>query len=231
MTKTLYLDASNPTGRWKSVLQPRPNTQYTVADRLGDIFITSWSSEWPNGLLQLLPANVLAAAPPNGTTWSNLRMLMPHRRHVALERGGVLLTKDHLVVMERVTTPSRAVVYRLPPGRLRGELPRGRRMVFQDPTTVSSLLPVGDFNSSLIRFLVSSPRTPNQLLDFNLDTSLSEVKSKDEVTKGWDPTLYDSSTELVHTFDNGLMSVTLVYRRDLVAFDGSAPAHIRMCVF
>lgn len=70
--------------------------------------------------------------------------------------------------------------------------------------------------------MYSSPVTPNSVFDYRMDARTRELKKRDEVLGGYDPSRYAVERTMATARDGTRVPVSMVYRKDLVR-DGSRP--------
>jgi protease II len=212
------LAADNPAGEWTLVLPRVQGVEYDVEDR-GEgagrhLFITLRDAARPNSELLVAPAADPAAARP----------LLPHRADVKLEH--VAVSRDFLVAFERREGLQAAVVYALPPGEAApgpGALVGGAAIAFDLPAYEMGPGGGGDWASPLLRFHMSSLAAPDTAVDHHMGTGERATKKVAPVKGGFDPSKYVTERLWAPAPDGVQVPISLVYRRELFAADGSAP--------
>jgi oligopeptidase B len=79
-----------------------------------------------------------------------------------------------------------------------------------------------EFATRLLRFTYSSPITPDSVYDYDVLTRTRELRKRDEVLGGYDPSLYRVERLMAPARDGSLVPVSLVYRAPLER-DGRRP--------
>jgi oligopeptidase B len=79
-----------------------------------------------------------------------------------------------------------------------------------------------EFATRTIRFTYSSLITPDSVYDYDVTTRTRELRKRDEVLGGYDPTAYRVERLMAPARDGALVPVSLVYRAPLVR-DGTRP--------
>ena len=81
----------------------------------------------------------------------------------------------------------------------------------------------GDWASPLLRFHTSSLAAPDTAVDYHMGTGERATKKVAPVRGGFDPAKYVTERLWAPAPDGVQVPVSLVYRRELFAADGSAP--------
>lgn len=212
------LAADDPTGEWALVLPRVQGVEYDVEDR-GEgagrhLFITLRDAARPNSELLVAPAADPAAARP----------LLPHRADVKLEH--VSVSRDFLVAFERREGLQQAVVHALPGGEAApgpGALAGGAAIAFDLPAYEMGPGGGGDWDSPLLRFHMSSLAAPDTAIDYHMGTGERATKKVAPVRGGFDPSKYVTERLWAPAPDGAKVPISLVYRKELFAADGSAP--------
>ncbi len=157
---------------------------------------------------RLLRAPVAA---PRRESW---REVIAHDPEVTLER--VDLFRGHLVVFRRCGGLREILVE---------DLATGQRHCVEQPEQVFAL-DFGtnpDFESTVLRFVYSSPVTPRSVYDYDMNTRQRQLRKRTEVLGGFERQRYTCERIFATAADGARIPVSLVYRRGL-ARDGSRPA-------
>jgi oligopeptidase B len=122
---------------------------------------------------------------------------------------------NHLIRLERKDGLPRIVVR---------DLRNGKEETIAFPEEAYSLGLIGgyEFDTSTIRFSYSSPTTPSQVFDMDLETGERILRKEQEIPSGHDPELYETRRLFATAPDGEEVPVTLLYRKGL-ELDGSAP--------
>lgn len=138
---------------------------------------------------------------------------------VAHEPGRLILSMSvfagRMVRLERVGGLPRIVIR---------ELHSGHEHAIAFPEEAYSLGLSGsyEFDTSIVRFTYSSPTTPAQVYDYDMETGERFLRKTQEVPSGHEPSDYVTRRIQAPTEDGETVPVTLLYRAD-TPLDGSAP--------
>ena len=181
------------------------NTEYSVEERKGTLYILTNDGEAEDFKIVTAPST-----DPGVANWTDL---VPH------EAGRLILDievlANHLIRLERKDGLPRIVVR---------DLRNGTEETIDFPEEAYALGLIGgyEFDTATIRFSYSSPTTPAQVYDMNLETGERVLRKEQEVPSGHDPELYETRRLFATAPDGEQVPVTLLYRKGL-ARDGSAP--------
>ncbi len=92
-----------------------------------------------------------------------------------------------------------------------------------------------EFDTRTIRFTYSSPATPKQTFDYDLESRERVLRKQQKVPSGHDPSAYVVRRLAATTADNEQVPITVLHRKGL-PLDGSAPLFLEgygaySCVF
>ncbi len=138
---------------------------------------------------------------------------------VAHEPGRLILSmsvfRGRMVRLERVGGLPRIVIR---------ELSSGHEHAIAFPEEAYSLGLSGsyEFDTNVVRFTYSSPTTPAQVYDYDMETGERFLRKTQEVPSGHEPSDYVTRRVMAPTADGETVPVTLLYRAD-TPLDGSAP--------
>ena len=196
------LPAAQPTAAPQLVAARRPDVEYDVIPGADAFFIHT--------NLGAADFQVLRApfdAPARWEPW------LPPREGVFVE--DVMAFARHVVVSERREGLRRLVVH---------ETASGASHEIEFPESAYGVYPGSnpEFDTDTLRFTYSSLLTPNSVVDYRMDTRTRELKKRDEVLGGFDPTRYAVERTVAIARDGTRVPVSMVYRKDLVR-DGSRP--------
>ncbi len=190
------------------VLAPRrQGVEYEVEAGAGYFYIVT-NERAQN--FKVMRASFDAAGPAEWEEW------LPHDPDVFIE--GVLALKGHLVVQQRREGLRRLRVTDL---ALLGPQAT-HEIAFPEAAYGVSLGGNAEFVTKTLRFTYSSLITPNSVYDYALDTRVRELRKRDEVLGGFDPTQYEVERVNVPARDGTLVPVSMVYKKGLKR-DGSRP--------
>ncbi|PIO98472.1 S9 family peptidase [Pleomorphomonas carboxyditropha] len=138
---------------------------------------------------------------------------------VAHEPGRLILSmsifRGRMVRLERVGGLPRIVIR---------ELSSGHEHAIAFPEEAYSLGLSGsyEFDTNIVRFTYSSPTTPAQVYDYEMETGERFLRKTQEVPSGHEPSDYVTRRVMAPAADGESVPVTLLYRAD-TPLDGSAP--------
>ena len=200
------LDADDPTGGFR-IFTPRDRGhEYSVEHADGHFYIRT-NRDAPNFQLMRTPDDATAEA--------NWQEVIPHREDVLLV--GMDPFQNHLVVTER-----QAGLDRL---RIRPWAdPAGEHYVaFDDPAYTVRLGASPRFHTDTLRFVYQSPTTPGTTYAYDMAAQERTLLKQEPVLGGFDPSDYQAERLTVEARDGQGIPVTLVYRKDRYAQDGTKP--------
>ncbi len=182
----------------------RPNVEYSVEGGVGYFYIHTNDGARN---FKVMRAKFDAAGPAQWEEW------LRHRPSIYVE--GVMPFKEHVVVLERREGLRRLSVH---------DLARRRAHEVEFPEAAYGVSPGAnpEFNTRTVRFTYSSLVTPNSVFDYAMDTRARDLKKRDEVLGGYDPTQYVVERVYATARDGTKVPVSLVYRKGL-ARDGKRP--------
>ncbi|PUB14229.1 S9 family peptidase [Yoonia sediminilitoris] len=82
--------------------------------------------------------------------------------------------------------------------------------------------PSPEYDTNAFRFTYSSPTTPGQVFDFDLETGVRTLRKTTEIPSGHDPADYVTRRIMAPSHDGAAVPVTILHHKD-TAIDGSAP--------
>jgi oligopeptidase B len=188
-------------------VEPRhENTEYSVEERHGMLYILTNDNEAEDFKVVTAPV-----ADPGEANWIDL---VPHKSGTLIL--DIELLANHLIRLERKDGLPRIIVR---------DLRTHAEETIDFPEEAYSLGLVGgyEFDTATIRYSYSSPTTPAQVFDMNLDTGERVLRKQQEVPSGHDPALYETRRLFARAPDGEDVPVTLLYRKGL-KLDASAPA-------
>jgi oligopeptidase B len=95
-------------------------------------------------------------------------------------------------------------------------------IAFPEPVYTAMLGDNAEFSTQLLRFKYTSLVTPASVYDYNMDTHQLELKKRQEVLGGYDPSHYQSERLYATAPDGVEVPISLAYKKGLVR-DGRAP--------
>jgi oligopeptidase B len=202
-TETWLLDARAPE-RAPVLVAPRaPDVEYDV-DHGGDWLYLLTNRD---GARDFKVMRAPVSHPASWTEW------LPARDGVFVE--SVEVFRDFAVVLERAGGLRRLRVTDLASGD-------SHYVDFPEPAYGVVLDENPEFATRLIRFTYSSLITPDSVYDYDVQARTRELRKRDEVLGGYDPSLYRVERLMAPVRDGARVPVSLVYRAPL-ARDGRRP--------
>lgn len=205
-TEWRLLDADDPGGEFR-LFEPRQRGhEYEVEHANGWFYI----------LTNLDAENFRLVRTPDDAT------AREHWEEVIGPREDVFLVdfepfRDQVVVRERVAGLDRL---RIRPW----DDPAAEHLVaFVDPAYTVSLGNNPHFDTNTLRFVYQAPAVPAITYDYDMSTRERVLLKRDEVRGGFDPENYRTERLTVRARDGAEIPVTLVYRLDRYARNGSCP--------
>jgi oligopeptidase B len=202
-----YADANDPKLEFRVALARERDHEYQLED-LGDRFIirTNWQAK-----------NFRIVEAPKATvgdrkTWKDL---VAHRDDAFI--GGFETFDQFLAVSERSGGLQ----------KLRVRSWDGKKnfvMDAADPAYVMGLGNNTEQNTTLLRYVYTSPTTPASTYDYDMATGERRLLKQEPVLGGFDSTKYVSEFRFATAQDGTKIPVTLLYRRG-TPLDGTAPVY------
>jgi len=156
----------------------------------------------------------IVTAPVHSTSgresWQDL---VPHQRDRLILATTVFA--GHLVRLERLNGLPRIVVQRLSDGA-------DHAIAFEEETFSLGLIEGYEFATTTLRFTYSSPTTPSEVFDYDMNSRERVLRKVQEVPSGHDPAAYVARRIMARAPDGESVPVSLVHRRD-TPLDGRAP--------
>jgi oligopeptidase B len=155
----------------------------------------------------------IVAAPEASPEPRNWTDIVPHDPRRTIQSFDIY--RRHLVWLERVNALPRLVVRRLSDGQ-------ERSIAFNTEAYSLSLIGAADFDSTLVRFTMSSPAEPEKWFDYDMDTGTMTLLKQQRIPSGHDPGAYVVRRLEAPARDGETIPVTLLYRKGQ-PLDGSSP--------
>jgi oligopeptidase B len=201
--ETWALDAAAPDAKPVLIAKRAPDVEYEV-DHGGDWFYVVTNRDGAKNF------KVMRAPVRDPGKWEEW---LPHRSDVFVE--GVEVFKDVAIVQERRDGLGQLRVTRLKTGDAHNvSFPEAAYGVFlaQNP----------EFDTRALRFMYSSMVTPASVFDYDVVARTRELKKRQEVLGGYDPSLYQIERLMATARDGTKVPVSLVYKKPF-AKDGKRP--------
>lgn len=203
-TEVRYLDASQPTGEFKTFLKREKEHEYDVIDG-GDRFYIRSNWKAPNFRLFETPINKIAK-----TDWKEV---IPHKTDYYLE--DVIVFKDYIVASTKFEGLDQLLVK----DRTNGTeyfIPFTDKAYTAEPDAQS------EYQSKVFRYVFESMRQPEQTFDFNLATKEKTLK-KERLIPNFTPAKYKTDRIWITARDGRKVPVSLLMKADHIN-DGKSPA-------
>ncbi|MFI5244406.1 MAG: S9 family peptidase [Gemmatimonadales bacterium] len=202
-TETWLLDAHAPGSAPRLVAARAPDVEYDV-DHGGEWLYLLTNRD---GASDFKVMRAPVSDPSSWTEW------LPARAGVFVE--SIELFRDFAVVSEREGGLRRLRVTELSSGD-------SHYVEFPEAAYGVNVEENPEFATRTLRFTYSSPVTPDSVYDYDMTARTRELRKRDEVLGGYDPSLYGVERLTVRSRDGAPVPVSLVYRAPLVR-DGRRP--------
>jgi oligopeptidase B len=191
-----------------TVIQRRETgLRYDVEDGGGKLFIRTNADGAVDFKIVEAPT-----ATPGRAHW---RDVVPHcPGHYII---GLIAAQKFMARLERVEANCRIVV-----SPFGGE---EFAIAVDEPAYALMLDPGYEYDTTVIRYVYSSPTTPRQTFDYDITTRARVLRKTQEVPSGHDPALYETRRLTARAADGADIPVTVMMRRG-TKLDGSAPVHL-----
>ena len=201
--ETWALDALAPASALRLIAPRASGMEYDVS-HCGDWFYIVTNRDAAQNF------KVMRAPVANPDRWEEW---LPHRDDVFVE--AVEVFEEFVVVQER---QGGLRTMRVTDLRTAG----AHYIAFPEPAYGVDLSLNPEYRTPLLRFTYSSLVTPNSVYDYDMATRTRELKKRDEVLGGYDPSAYAVERLMVPARDGALVPVSLVYQKPF-AKDGERP--------
>jgi len=199
------IDAARPERKPVLVVPRRTGLRYSVTD-WGDQLVILTNADGADDFK-------IVTAPASAPGLKNWRDLVPYREGRRILE--VTALAGHLVRHEREDGLERLVVRRKADGS-------EHAVTFGEEAYSLGLDSPYEFETRTFRFSYSSPATPKQTFDYDLESRERVLRKQQKIPSGHDPSAYVVRRLAVATSDNEQVPITVLHRRDL-RLDGSAP--------
>ena len=204
-TEYQLLDASQPTGDFKTFFQREHGHEYGV-EHYGDKFFIRTNYEAENFRLMEVEEGKQA----NRTDWKEV---IPHRPTVFLEQMEAFAS--YLVLGERNEGLTQLRI-------INQKTNQEHYVDFGEPAYDAGISVNLTFDTHILRFSYSSLTTPGSTFDYNMDTHEKTLMKQQEVLGGFDKNKYVSERIYATARDGVRVPISIVYRKGTPK-DGSAP--------
>jgi len=205
-TSEVYVIDAEQGGAPRLVAPRLTDREYEIDERDGLFYIRTNADGAEDFKIVTAPV-----ATPGAENWTDL---VPHRPGVLIL--DIALLRNHLLRLEREDGLPRIVAR---------DLRTGREEVVRFAEEAYSLgMATGyEFDTAVFRLTYSSPTTPQQVFDVDLESGARTLLKTQEVPSGHDPAAYETRRLFATAADGETVPVTLLYRKGLKR-DGSNPA-------
>lgn len=191
------IDANRPKQQPVVFLPRERGHEYRVRHVSGWFYvITNWQAN--DFRLMRVPESAIGGR----AQWEEV---IPHREGVLLQ--DVEVFTGHVVVSERRAGLTQLRV-------INRETGDERPIEFQDPAYTARLHSNPEPDTTRLRFVYSSLKTPESVIEYDMETGASTLLKQDEVVGDFDPRDYRSERIMVEARDGTRVPVSLVYRPD-----------------
>jgi oligopeptidase B len=205
-TSEVWLIDAAEAGEPRLVAPRLTDREYEVDERDGVLYIRTNADGAEDYKIVTAPAGN-----PGSENWIDL---VPHREGVLIL--DIALLKNHLLRLEREDGLPRIVARDLRTGR-------EETVRFEEEAYSLGMSTGYEFDTPVFRISYSSPTTPSQTFDMDLETGTRTLLKTQEVPSGHDPADYETRRVFATAPDGEQVPVTLLYRKG-IALDGSNPA-------
>ncbi|MCE7060421.1 S9 family peptidase [Dyadobacter sp. CY343] len=189
------LDADKPEGEF-AVFQPRMKDVIYDIDHHEDKFLIVTNKDALNFKLMETPVNK--------TGVENWKEVIATRKDVLLE--GIEVFKDFLVVSERKKGLLQI--------RIRNTKTNAEHYVdFGEAAYMAHPSGNPEYDTDNLRYNYTSLTTPNSVYDYNMESKKKELKKRQEVVGGYDPTEYVTERLYATARDGVQVPISLVYKK------------------
>lgn len=193
-----YLPAGRAGAAFQVIEPRRHEVEYDV-EHWGDTFFIRTNDGAKNFKLMKAPVG-----DPSRKNWTEV---LPHRPDVMID--SVDAFRDFLVVWER-----RQGLRNIRVRNLR----TGNEHYVDFPEPVYTVFPTGnrEFHTNLLRFTYTSLVTPNSVFDYDMKSRTRQLKKRQEVLGGYDPSRCQSERVFATASDGTRIPISIVYRKGMV---------------
>ena len=153
-----FLDANNPTGKFKIVQKRERDLEYNVAHYKDHFYLLTNKDKATN--FKLMKTPISATSKEN---WTNV---IPHRKETLLEDFSIF--KNYLVLEERTNGLNKIRIKRW-------DNKDDYYLPFDEETYSAGVYDTPDFDTDIIRYSYNSFTTPISVIDFNMKDKTKKV--------------------------------------------------------
>jgi oligopeptidase B len=204
-TEMRFISADRPEGDLQILSPRKTGVEYFATHHQGRFLIVSNENAQNFKLL---------ATPVIQTEAHYWQEIIPHREDVLIDYFDTF--ENHLVLYER-KNGLRQIRISAPDG-----VSNVHYVKFPEPTYNVETEANPDFHTHILRFTYSSLVTPPSVIDYHMDIGLWELKKRQEIPSGYDPSHYISERIYATASDGKRVPISLVYKQGLIK-DGKNP--------
>jgi len=203
------ISGDNPTDM-PIIVEPRtPDIQYSITDDGSNFIILTNIDNAVDFKIVSIPITTLKECLDHiGNLYKEI---IPHRPGNFII--DMMVIKNYIIRTERRDANSVIIIY---------DYISEDEIKIEEPAYTLRLDYGYEYNTDIIRYVYSSPKTPNQWVDYNIITKIKEIRKITEIPSGYNPNLYETKRLFTPELN---VPITMLYRRD-IKLDGSAPVHL-----
>ncbi len=152
------------------------------------------------------------SAPLNAASRTDWRVVVPHRKGRMLV--AMTVYARHLVWIERENALPRLIVREIESGA-------EHAIAFEEEAHSLALEPGLEFETTTLRFVYSSPTTPDETYDYDMTTRERVLVKRQEIPSGHDPKNYVARRISAVAEDGERVPITLLHRKDFKPGEGA----------
>ncbi|OUJ72814.1 S9 family peptidase [Hymenobacter crusticola] len=199
-----YLDATTPTGEFKTFLPREQDHLYSI-EHMGDNFYVRTNWEAPNYRLMVTPTSNTAK-----TAWKDV---IPARKDAFINDFD--LFRDFLVVNERKNGLLQLRV-------INWKSKQEHYLKFDEPAYMATFGANAEFDTPVLRYVYTSFTTPPSTYDYDMNTHKSTLRKQQAVLGGFKKEDYVTERTFVKARDGAMVPIAIVYKKGFKK-DGNAP--------
>ncbi len=193
-----FLDADNHDGIFILINSRENNHEYYV-EHLNDKFLITTNDDAKN--FKLVEVEI------NNPSKENWKVIIPHRKQILLE--GIEVFKNYIAILERRDGLKKIRILNLSN--------RSQKYIEFDEETYAVYPDSNyDFDSNVLRFVYTSPTTPNTTYDFNMETGEKKLLKQEEVLGNFNKNNYSTERIFATAEDGTKIPVSIVYKKGLI---------------
>ena len=204
-TELRVIDADRPSVAARLLAPREPGIEVRASHHDGNFFIHTNAGGAEDFKIAVTPVDQ-----PGREGWQDV---VPHLMGRLILMQWV--TARYHVRLERVDGLPRIVIRRIADGQ-------EHVVKFDEEAYDLSISPGYEYFTPSLRFVYSSPTTPREIYDYDMDTRTRVLRKRQEIPSGHDPSQYVSRRLMAQSADGEMVPVSVLHRRD-TSIDGTAP--------